>query len=59
MITIPLPSNYEGPSPGFVRATIKIANPGWSEEQLDAALAEKFQELLKGTEAEGCEWCSS
>lgn len=59
MLTIQLPSNYAGPSPGFVRATIKIANPSWTDAQIDAELNVKMQELFKGTEAEGCEWCSS
>lgn len=59
MQTIQLPPNYAGPSPGFVRATIKIANPTWTPEQIDAELQKKMLELLQPNNDGSCEFCSS
>jgi hypothetical protein len=59
MQTIVLPNNYSGPSPGFVRATIKIANPEWSNEQIDAELQKKLNEIMKDNGDGSCEFCSS
>lgn len=59
MQTIVLPNNYSGPSPGFVRATIKIANPDWTDAQIDAALQQKLNDLMKESGDGSCEFCSS
>jgi hypothetical protein len=52
-------TNYNGPSPGFVRATIKIAHPDWTAEQIESELKKKMRELQDPSGAEGCEFCSS
>ncbi len=59
MQTLVLPPNYSGPSPGFVRATIKIANPNWSNEQIDAELQKKLNEIMQDSGDGSCEFCSS
>ena len=59
MKNIVLPNNYSGLSPGFVRATIKIANPGQTDEQIDAALQQKLNDLMKDSGDGSCEFCSS
>lgn len=59
MQTIVLPHNYAGPSPGFVRATIKIANPEWSNEQIDVELQKKLNEIMQESGDGSCEFCSS
>jgi hypothetical protein len=59
MLTITMPANYSGPSPGFVRATIKIAHPDWTNDQIDAELQRKLQELLTPAQDGSCEFCSS
>jgi hypothetical protein len=48
-----------GPSPNFVRATIKIANPGWTPEQIEAELQRKMAELQNPNGSDDCEFCSS
>jgi hypothetical protein len=52
-------ATYNGPSPGFVRATIKIAHPDWSAEQIESELQRKMQELQDPAGDNGCEFCSS
>ena len=52
-------NSYSGPSPGFVRATIKIAHPDWTPEQIDAELQRKMFELQNPSSSDGCEFCSS
>jgi hypothetical protein len=60
MQTFNLPNNYSGPSPGFVRATIKIGHPDWTPEQIEAELQKKMNELLQTSNDDGsCEFCSS
>ena len=59
MITITPPANYSGPSPGFVRATIKIAHPDWTNDQIDAELQKKMSELFDPVADGNCEFCSS
>lgn len=48
-----------GPSEGFVRATIKIANPTWTPEQVEAELKQKMWEIQNPNNPGGCEFCSS
>ena len=52
-------SNTSGPSPAFVRATIKIAHPDWTPDQVESALQEKLAELQKTAASGDCEFCSS
>lgn len=48
-----------GPSPGFIRATIKIAHPDWTPEQIESELQKKMQELQNPSSDGSCEFCSS
>ena len=48
-----------GPSEGFVRATIKIAHPDWSPEQIESELKKKMWEIQNPDNEGGCEFCSS
>lgn len=59
MQTLVLPTNYSGPSPGFIRASIKIANPEWSNEQIDVELQKKINEVMQDNGEGSCEFCSS
>ena len=47
------------PSQGFIRATIKIAHPDWSAEQIEAELKKKMAELKNQSNDGTCEFCSS
>ena len=51
--------NSNGPSLGFIRATIKIAHPEWTAEQIEAELQIKVKELENPNSDAGCEFCSS
>lgn len=51
--------NKFGPNPAFVKATIKIAHPDWTPEQIEAELQKKLIELQNPQTDEGCEFCSS
>lgn len=53
------PQVSNGPSAGFVRATIKIAHPDWTPEQIEAELQIKMQELAKANNDEDCLFCSA
>lgn len=48
-----------GPSVGFIRATIKIAHPDWTAEQIEAELQIKIQELAKANDDGDCLFCSA
>ena len=52
-------NTYNGPSPGFLRATIKIAHPDWTSEQIEKELQKKMQELQNPVPGAECEFCSS
>lgn len=47
------------PSPGFIKASIKIAHPDWTAEQVDAEFQIKMIEIQKQMEDGSCEFCSS
>lgn len=48
------------PSVGFIRATIKIAHPEWTPEQIEAELQQKIHELQNpANSGADCEFCSS
>jgi hypothetical protein len=51
-------NNSGGPSPAFIKATIKIAHPEWTPEQVEAEFQKKISEQ-KSEGDEGCEFCSS
>lgn len=53
------PQVSNGPSVGFVRATIKIAHPDWTPEQIEAELQVKLHELANPNTDPSCEFCSS
>ena len=42
----------------FIRAMIKIANPGWTPEQIEAELQIKIAKMNDPNSDEGCEMCS-
>ncbi len=48
-----------GPSMGFIRASIKIAHPDWTPEQIEAELQKKLHELQNPQNDGSCEFCSS
>jgi hypothetical protein len=48
-----------GPSPAFIRATIKIAHPDWTAQQIEAELQKKIEELRNPQNSGDCEFCSS
>lgn len=48
-----------GPSPAFIRATIKIAHPDWTPEQIEAELQVKLHEMANPNTDPSCEFCSS
>ena len=45
-------------SSNFIKSMIKIANPEWTEEQIEAEAQRKALEISKSDD-EGCEYCSS
>ena len=45
------------PNSNFMKAMIKIANPDWSPEQIEAEAQRKLQETVAGDD--NCEFCSS
>lgn len=45
------------PNSNFIKAMIKIANPDWSPEQIEAEAQKKLQETVNGDD--NCEFCSS
>jgi hypothetical protein len=47
------------PNSNFIKAMIKIANPGWSPEQIEAEAQKKLSEALNPAGDDSCEFCSS
>lgn len=47
------------PNSNFIKAMIKIANPGWSPEQIEAEAQKKLQEAMNPGGDDNCEFCSS
>ena len=45
------------PNSNFIKAMIKIANPDWSPEQIEAEAQKKLQETIASDD--NCEFCSS
>ncbi|MDP2385194.1 MAG: hypothetical protein Q8M29_02370 [Bacteroidota bacterium] len=42
----------------FIRAMIKIGNPTWTAEQIDAALQKRIEEMNNPQNDSSCEMCS-
>ena len=47
------------PSSNFIKSLIKIANPEWSQEQIEAEAQKKLAEMSNATNDDNCEFCSS
>jgi hypothetical protein len=43
----------------FIKSLIKIANPDWSIEQIEAEARKKLAEMANPTNDDNCEFCSS
>ena len=42
----------------FIKSLIKIANPDWSADQVEAEAQKKLAEMANPTDTDGCEFCS-
>jgi hypothetical protein len=42
----------------FIRAMIKIANPTWTPEQIEAELKKKIEDIENPKNDTGCDMCS-
>lgn len=53
--------NTQAPPPNsnFIKSLIKIANPDWTPEQIEAAAQKKMYEMANDTGDDNCEYCSS
>jgi len=47
------------PNSNFIKSLIKIANPGWTVEQIEAEAQKKLAEMADPTGDDTCEFCSS
>ncbi len=47
------------PNSNFIRSMIKIANPDWTPEQIDAEVQKKLVEMANPQNDDNCEFCSS
>ncbi|MBI3520225.1 MAG: hypothetical protein HY062_12840 [Bacteroidetes bacterium] len=43
----------------FIRSMIRIANPEWTAEQIDAEVQRKLAEMANPESDDHCEFCSS
>lgn len=43
----------------FIKSMIKIANPDWTVEQIEAEAQKKMHELSQQGNDDNCEFCSS
>jgi hypothetical protein len=43
----------------FIKAMIKIANPDWTPEQIEAEAQKKMREMANDNGDGSCEFCSS
>lgn len=43
----------------FIKSMIKIANPDWTTEQIEAEAQRKIREMSQQTNDDNCEFCSS
>ncbi len=47
------------PNSNFIKSMIKIANPEWTSEQIDAEVQRKLIEMANPESDDNCEFCSS
>lgn len=47
------------PNSNFIKSLIKIANPDWSLEQIEAEAQKKLAEMANPMSDDNCEFCSS
>lgn len=47
------------PNSNFIKSLIKIANPDWTAEQIEAEAQKKMQEITNPANDDNCEYCSS
>lgn len=47
------------PNSNFIKSLIKIANPEWSAEQIEAEAQKKLFEMANSPSDDNCEYCSS
>ncbi|MBA3680689.1 MAG: hypothetical protein H0W73_05930 [Bacteroidetes bacterium] len=47
------------PNSNFIKSLIKINNPDWSPEQIEAEAQKKMLEITNGNDSDDCEFCSS
>ncbi|MBL7910940.1 MAG: hypothetical protein JNJ41_07795 [Bacteroidia bacterium] len=47
------------PNSNFIKSLIKIANPDWTPEQIEAEAQKKMLEITDGNDDGSCEFCSS
>lgn len=54
-------SNTQTPpvNSNFIRSMIKIANPDWTPEQIEAEMQKKLAEMATAKDDDNCEYCSS
>lgn len=43
----------------FIKSMIRIANPEWTPEQVEAEAQKKMREMVQATNDDNCEFCSS
>ena len=47
------------PNSNFIKSLIKIANPDWTQEQIEAEAQKKMMEIANDNGDGSCEFCSS
>lgn len=47
------------PNSNFIKSLIKIANPEWSTEQIEAEAQKRMVEMANPSNDDNCEFCSS
>jgi len=47
------------PNSNFIKSLIKIANPDWTPEQIEAEAQKKLAEMANPFNDDNCEYCSS
>lgn len=46
------------PNSNFIKSLIKIANPEWTPEQIEAEALRKMSEITNNADNDTCEYCS-
>jgi len=47
------------PNSNFIKAMIKIANPDWTPEQIEAEAQKRMRDMANESNDSSCEFCSS